>query len=961
MEKITLSLKNIYRLLMNDDFPIYSERVISKKQRKGQTLLRFWPDMMVREFCCLPYGKLIWRNDGTRNRYISNLCNRNDELKYYHEYAQELGAQISRETLLNQIHRFGDFLQSREYNREALLYRTKGLLNSLREDPVVKAPILEQLRDIYSAAERVTGYGTQGGLFHGAYLLTVMSLYGAAGEAMNDPAMAVLHDTAFGIDAMWELYSQQQKHGSGAVSILTSHVGLLQDSLLPKHRFFGREEALFDLREIAVTGGKCLLSGIGGVGKTEMLRQLIYRCCEEKLVDKLAIVAYHMDLAESLIRAFPDLRQQDREETFRCVLHRLEKEAQDGKLLLLVDNVTNGMDTDRDLLCLAQLPCAVMLSSRRNELEGFSVYELGMPTVAASTLIFRDNYGTPLSGEDRGELEELLREPGLCHPLTLRLMAKAARSKSWTVGQLRENLLGERMALSWVEDDRTVRIKQIYTQLYPLSHIPMQCRQITELFTLLPYDSYDIDLLTSFFPAVCPEKEALESALTTLTDGGWLERDGSGYSMHPLIAQCLRRKVLPEARLEKPFSGLLQRIEVSTGQTGWENMRFAGQIFIYVSQFLTGSVSARWLLALMDAMRRQQPSRQLTGQYHSLLQKLLHRCEERDDTVDVVWHTLLCIWDMDAEDSVEAVFTRQQETLSVPASRFLDFCISAYNQLYRNRPELAEKMLLVVLKADAPAWQKASAYYGMITIAEYRGQSESALRWGQTGAAFVWQHPECGGMQTFDVLAGLASLQLKFGQGDKAKPLLDKMAKLEKMIAMPSVTIQYQQTLGTYELYYGDLEKAAEAVERALEITEEYYGKNHNYYSTLNQLAIILQRQKRYAQAKDAYEQILRFGKDQVYFNVAHNNYAVLLLDMEKPEEAMPHIATVLTVARQQGGIALGEALRNMARANGLMGDYGEEYQCLQEAVPLLAEAYGPEHPRVVAASDRLTQLRQQQ
>ena len=75
----------------------------------------------------------------------------------------------------------------------------------------------------------------------------------------------------------------------------------------------------------------------------------------------------------------------------------------------------------------------------------------------------------------------------------------------------------------------------------------------------------------------------------------------------------------------------------------------------------------------------------------------------------------------------------------------------------------------------------------------------------------------------------------------------------------------------------------------------------------------------------------------------------------------MQHIATVLTVARQQGGIALGEALRNMARANGLMGDYGEEYQCLQEAVPLLAEAYGPEHPRVVAASDRLTQLRQQQ
>lgn len=75
----------------------------------------------------------------------------------------------------------------------------------------------------------------------------------------------------------------------------------------------------------------------------------------------------------------------------------------------------------------------------------------------------------------------------------------------------------------------------------------------------------------------------------------------------------------------------------------------------------------------------------------------------------------------------------------------------------------------------------------------------------------------------------------------------------------------------------------------------------------------------------------------------------------------MPYISEVLAVARQQGGIALGEALRNQARANGLLGDNKQEYQCLQEAVPLLTEAYGPEHPRVAAAKERLAQLRQGQ
>ena len=102
----------------------------------------------------------------------------------------------------------------------------------------------------------------------------------------------------------------------------------------------------------------------------------------------------------------------------------------------------------------------------------------------------------------------------------------------------------------------------------------------------------------------------------------------------------------------------------------------------------------------------------------------------------------------------------------------------------------------------------------------------------------------------------------------------------------------------------------------------------------------------------------MRFGQDQVYFNIARNNYAVLLMDMGRPEEAMPHISKVLSVARQQGGIALGEALRNQARAMGLLGDTGQEAQCLQQALPLLTEAYGPEHPRVAAAKERLAQLR---
>ena len=145
VERITLSLKSIYRLLMNDDFPVYSDRVIGKRQRKGQTLLRFWKDIIVQEFCVLPYGKTIWRDDGMRSRSFSNLCNRNDELKIYHEYARELGSCISADTLLHQIDLFERFLTTLEYSDAALRYRTEAFLRILAEDECVTGAISGQL------------------------------------------------------------------------------------------------------------------------------------------------------------------------------------------------------------------------------------------------------------------------------------------------------------------------------------------------------------------------------------------------------------------------------------------------------------------------------------------------------------------------------------------------------------------------------------------------------------------------------------------------------------------------------------------------------------------------------------------------------------------------------------------------------------------------------------------------
>ena len=959
VERITLSLKSIYRLLMNDDFPVYSDRVIGKRQRKGQTLLRFWKDIIVQEFCVLPYGKTIWRDDGMRSRSFSNLCNRNDELKIYHEYARELGSCISCDTLLHQEELFERFLTGRGYSDAALRYRTEAFLRVLEDDECVTGAISGQLAGILEVLRGNTDAEPELCAFRAAYLLTVMTRYAAAGTAMGDSTMAVLRSEALGMDALWVLRQQRQKQGSREVRILTAYSALLQDTSLSRNRFFGREAEMFDLQDIATSGKKCLISGIGGIGKTELLRQLGRLCLEEHLVDKLAIIPYRASLAESMGYAFPDLMMLKQDEALHSALYRLTREAQDGTLLLLIDDVTSDADADAGLLFLGELPCTVIVTSRLPALSGFEPYPLSAPSPDACALIFRDNYGSPLSVAERSELSQLLSRPDFCHPLTLRLMARAAGSKDWTVSALRESLLRD-AALTFVEDGQQVRIEQVLARLYPASRIPRGCETVIQLFTLLPRDSYPEDTLLMDFPQLFPDRGELSGNLSLLVRQGWLEQDESGFSMHPLIAQCLRRKTLPESYLAPFLSNLRPRLSGADREFSAECRR-AVAIIPYSLQFLTGPISGALLMDLMNALDVQQPFQPQKEQYCQWLKQLLRRCPDRDDTVDIMWHGLLCNWFMAEEETIRAVFDKQRQARTVPLDRYLAFCHAASYQLTFDNPALSKQLAQAILaEEDAPAICKAVAYQCLAQCTDYAGHAEEALHLARTSLQYTQDHPECGVRVTMANLASCASLCIKFGQGEEAKLLLDKLGAFDAHAMDADTYWDYLFALGTWELYFGDMDNARKAYEQVLQSIEERTGKSSAYFNCLNQLAIIAQRQNRFDDAKAAYEEILDERSGHVFGNVARNNYAVLLLDMGQPEEALPVIAQVLAIAREHGGIALGEALRNNARAHGMLGDNAQERACLEEALPLLEQAYGPEHPRPTAARERLAQLREQ-
>ena len=969
MDKIILSLKNIYKLLMANDFPVYSESVIGEKERKGQTVIRFWQHILTPEFKSLPCGKLLWRYTEKRNRYTSQLCNRSLPSNLYQKYVREIVSQLSETTLFNQIDLFSQFLSGRLYQHEVLIRRIREFVRMCRtEDPYMTETVAAHLSQCVEGAEK--SRSPRLGLFQASYLLTLLTIYAAASEAMGEPVLEELRQERFGMDALWSQRKRRRTEAPGKPVFLTVRAGLLQDNPLPYNRYFGREEALYDLQEAILNQQKCLISGVGGIGKTELLRQLIRRCVQGNLVNALAAVPYRGSLLESFACAFPEFQEKEPEESFHGILHQLRKRAEQGeKLLLAIDDLRGDPEQDPHFAQLRDLPCCILITSRRESLEGFEAYRLADPSVTAGALIFRDHYGKPLPPEDRALLKELLQKELICHPLTLKMMARAARSRNWEMSQLQARLLEAGCSLTWTEGDRTVRLSQIYHQLYSISEIPEKYKPVVELFTLLPMESYSPEFLETAFPEALGSMETLTAALRRLAAGGWLEKSKDGFFMHPLIAQCLRRKTVTEGSIRPFLRGIRSLLPEFYIEDGWNDQadsRELQKIYRIMRSFagsVSGPVSRELFRDWCVSMHSVAPTKLERDQNLALLDDMKKRCANMDEELEVLYVTVYAFFDcVDGKMTAEIaeIYEKQKEHLTVSPELFYKFCCHAGHNLAQENPELAREILVRVLEGEASASLKATTYYHLTYLYISQEKLSEALEWGEQGLAFVRAHPECGKLLTIYNMVSPCNIYLVFGRMDEAEELLRQMGELIGEDSLPSQRAEYTQLCGICAMNQGRLEEALSECRKSVELVLEYYGKTDIYYVELSQTGTILIYLKRYPETVEIYEEVLAYAKAQQngpMIAKMSNNLAVCYLEMEQPQEALRLLEEVTAQARQTGGVLLGEVLRNKARAYRMLEDPGQELVCLRESLPLLEASYGPDHPRSAAARERLAEL----
>ena len=166
-------------------------------------------------------------------------------------------------------------------------------------------------------------------------------------------------------------------------------------------------------------GGHYLLSGMGGIGKTELAKQFIRYCVKNKKVDYIGVIPYENQFAESLLRAFSGKQEKTFRESFKEVIGELKQLASQKKVLLFIDDVTKNVQEDEYLAVLEKVPATIFMTSRLADIDGFETYPVKELSKDACELIFRDSYKRLMKPEDLQELNILLDDNICRHTLTI--------------------------------------------------------------------------------------------------------------------------------------------------------------------------------------------------------------------------------------------------------------------------------------------------------------------------------------------------------------------------------------------------------------------------------------------------------------------------------------------------------------------------------------------------------------
>lgn len=315
--------------------------------------------------------------------------------------------------------------------------------------------------------------------------------------------------------------------------------------------FIGRKNELENVYEILTSYQSVMLYGLGGIGKTEIAKQIVNRIlkekCEKHGIEKIAWVNYdNIDIINCITKSLHETRLiKDSDEAWIAAQRIIMN--QGNKLLMIIDNVEN--DTDRNLLRLSNLPCEILITSRVKEITGFQEIKIGTLTKDECIELFR-KFCKKHSGTD-DHVRQIVQLAD-CLTVIVELLAKIAEQEESTLPEFLATLKKLGFHLSNEESssiheklqDESSTIEQI-AKLFSIKHLKKDEEDLLIPMSVIPAMVFSYENAKEWF---CITNHKI---LNRLVKTGWLmigdstepeheNCSSSYYLIHSVIASAIR-------------------------------------------------------------------------------------------------------------------------------------------------------------------------------------------------------------------------------------------------------------------------------------------------------------------------------------------------------------------------------------------------------------------------------------
>ena len=969
--KSSLTLKNIYRLLTVQDYPVFSQNIFLPSDLKGMTLYRFYDQVLIDDLQSGSTGTLIFRQSGPRNRYLSSMCNGSCSPGLYKRYTAEIMELLSPQLLLKQTESYIAFFHGRRTDASVLHDKLVRYLSLIRrENPSFSSHIDAWLQECLRRFASGEDPDQEGNMFFLSLHLSVLTLLSVCGTENTRPDLtAVFSQPDFAPAGIRTLYRTKISPDSD-FEMITDHTSYNERFGLSDFHFFGREREIFELREsIRYEKADYLICGAAGTGKSELLYQLINACRNENLPCAAALIHYENNLTDSLIRSFPFIHGTDRAATV-FLLHQYLQEKAQSSLILFIDNIVRNKEDREEFAYLRSVGCRIYATSRTPNLSGFTVYQLEPLNIESRLLVFRDLYKYPLSKDQIARLKKLFEEKEVIQTLPVRMIASAANCRRWTPDRLLSIFEGGQDISLLQTASGGSNMRTVYRNLFRSESPSASVQHMMALAALLPQKPVERKTFLSWLTCASDDHES-QAAVDQLILQSWIREDARGISVHPLIRAAFESRSLNWLNESSQMASLCAWWKQSGGYPVKDHALFLQQPmgsllelsdFLYEiamhmkfplpSDFFDVMVEAMLLRLisyrsphndpLFEKMAEQQPLTKeqtlsllsillfvricpdsLKPSAEQLCTELLEKKEERSDEEDI----FLCLY-----------------------GKYLSYinderCPVIMESLYEQSDSTAIKALACIIRA---------------AIAEFTMDAEGMKNWLDKGKECI----EEGGLEQSHLQLQWLECTCNYLQGTvQYEELLVCSKKLQKIAENLSDKEAEWMALffqGSVLIFDPDqAEQGVSMLETSRDIALSVAQDDFPVLFLSKYLAMGYEKTARFEESEKIYLECIallrKYPQRVLDLQQYENNLGVLYQHWGKWEKSLPLLEGAVEKALQfESEISLAEPRNNISKYYRHTGDFEKEKELLRQVVPVFRSAYGDEHPKTIDAMKRL-------